>query len=90
MATERMSSLPFSPVRSKRRTSDKLIFISCEGSVTEWEYFEKIINMVFANIGSKVKIINVIDEALKKEIKTEQVMRRNRCQVLNRRTYLIK
>lgn len=69
MAAERMSSLPFSPVRPKRRTSDKLIFISCEGSVTEWEYFEKIINMVFANIGSKVKIINVLEEALKKRDK---------------------
>jgi len=69
MAVERMSSAPFSPRRPKRRTSDKLIFISCEGSVTEWEYFEKIINMVFANIGSKVKIINVLEEALKKSDK---------------------
>ncbi len=69
MAAERMSSLPFSPVRPKRRTSDKLIFISCEGSVTEWEYFEKIINMVFANIGSKVKVINVLEDALKKNDK---------------------
>ena len=66
MAVVRMSSVPFSPVRQKRRTSDKLIFISCEGSVTEWEYFEKIINMVFVNINSKVKIINVLEDALKK------------------------
>ena len=66
MAVERMSSVPFSPVRPKRRTSDKLIFISCEGSVTEWEYFEKIINMVYNNISPKVKVINVLEEALKK------------------------
>lgn len=64
-----MSSIPFSPLRPKRRTSDKLIFISCEGSVTEWEYFEKIINMVFANIGSKVKVINILEDALKKRDK---------------------
>lgn len=73
MAAERMSSLPFSPVRPKRRTSDKLIFISCEGSVTEWEYFEKIINMVFANIGSKVKVINVLEDALKKSDKNRTI-----------------
>ena len=73
MATVRMSSLHFSPVRPKRRTSDKLIFISCEGSVTEWEYFEKIINMVFANIGSKVKVINVLEDALKKRDKNRTI-----------------
>ncbi len=73
MAAERMYSLPFSPVRPKRRTSDKLIFISCEGSVTEWEYFEKIINMVFANISSKVKVINVLENALKKRDKNRTI-----------------
>lgn len=73
MAAERISSLPLSPVRPKRRTSDKLIFISCEGSVTEWEYFEKIINMVFANIGSKVKVINVLEDALKKSDKNRTI-----------------
>lgn len=73
MAVVRMSSVPFSPVRQKRRTSDKLIFISCEGSVTEWEYFEKIINMVFVNINSKVKIINVLEDALKKNTKKRTI-----------------
>lgn len=69
MAAERMSSVPFSPVRPKHRTSDKLIFISCEGSVTEWEYFKDIINIVFANIGSKVKVINIVEDALNKNAK---------------------
>lgn len=65
MSIPRMSSVPFSPTRPKRRTSDKLIFISCEGSVTEWEYFEKIVNMVFVDITSKVKIINVLEDTLR-------------------------
>lgn len=73
MAVVRMSSVPFSPVRPKRRTSDKLIFISCEGSVTEWEYFEKIINMVFVNVNSKVKIVNVLEDALKKHNKKRTI-----------------
>ena len=69
MSVPRMSTSPFSPVRPKRRTSDKLIFISCEGSVTEWEYFEKIIKRVFANINSKVSVINVLEETLNKKDK---------------------
>ncbi len=90
MAVERMSSVPFSPVRPKRRTSDKLIFISCEGSVTEWEYFEKIINMVFVNISSKVKIINILEDTLKKTIKKEPLKKINWYQVQSRKTCLTK
>ncbi len=69
MAIERMSSIPFSAIRPKRPTSDKLIFISCEGSVTEWKYFEDIINKVYANISSKVRVINVLEVPLKKNPK---------------------
>ena len=70
MAADRISSFTFSPVRPKRRTSDKLIFISCEGSVTEWEYFEKIVNLAFENVSSKVRVINILEDVLKK--KSEQ------------------
>lgn len=69
MAVPRLSSLPFQTTRPQNRTSNKLIFISCEGSVTEWEYFEKIINLSFVNISSKVKVINVLEDVLKKRDK---------------------
>ena len=69
MAADRISSFTFSPVRPKRRTSDKLIFISCEGSVTEWEYFEKIVNLAFENVSSKVRVINILEDVLKKKSK---------------------
>ena len=69
MAVTRISDSSFSPVRPIKRTSDKIIFISCEGAVTEWEYFEKIINLVFVNISSKVKVINILEDSLKKKDK---------------------
>ena len=40
MAANRMSFSPLSPYREKRPTTNKIIFISCEGSVTEEEYFQ--------------------------------------------------
>lgn len=45
MAVQRMSEFKLSNKREKRRTSSKYIFISCEGSNTEWDYFEKIITL---------------------------------------------
>lgn len=69
MAIPKMSDFSFSSIRPQNRTSDKLIFISCEGSITEWEYFEKIIKSVFKNVSSKVSIINVIGDVLNKKDK---------------------
>ena len=56
MTTSRMSAVPLSPYRPKRETSGKLIFISCEGAVTEWEYFGEIVNSVFGNVLSLIHI----------------------------------
>ena len=70
MTTSRMSAVPLSPYRPKRETSGKLIFISCEGAVTEWEYFGKIVNSVFGNVRSKVRVINVLEDALNKKAKS--------------------
>lgn len=70
MTTSRMSAVPLSPYRPKRETSGKLIFISCEGAVTEWEYFGEIVNSVFGNVRSKVRVINVLEDALNKKAKS--------------------
>ena len=66
MAVPKMSDSPMVPYRRKNRTSDKLIFISCEGFATEWDYFEKIINAVFVNVKTKVTVVNVLEDALSK------------------------
>ena len=66
MAVEKMSSLPFTPSRIKQRTSDKIIFIVCEGAATEWDYFEKVVNNAFENVKSKIKIINILEDILRK------------------------
>ncbi len=50
--------------RSKRPTSGKIIFISCEGQVTEEEYFEMISEM-FHGVKSKIRFVSVMEEAVK-------------------------
>lgn len=57
MTTSRMSAVPLSPYRPKRETSGKLIFISCEGAVTEWEYFGEIVNSDLAMYGQKSELL---------------------------------
>lgn len=69
MSATRSLSIPLSPYRPKHRTSSKLIFISCEGSVTEWEYFQNVVNEVFANVKTRVHIVNVIGDILEKSAK---------------------
>lgn len=69
MTVTRLLSSPLSPYRPRHRTSSKLIFISCEGSVTEWEYFQNIVNKVFDNVKTKVHVVNVIEDILEKSAK---------------------
>ena len=49
--------------KTKRPTSGKIIFISCEGQVTEEEYFEMISNL-FSGIKSKIQFISVMEDIL--------------------------
>ncbi len=67
MAVQRMSDSPLIPKREQKRTSTKYIFISCEGSNTEWDYFNKVINFVYNNIKNKVQVYNVLEDILKKD-----------------------
>lgn len=48
--------------RHRRPDSKKLIFISCEGLVTEEEYFKFLSENIFEQITSKIKIISVRED----------------------------
>lgn len=60
-------------IKRTRPTSSKIIFISCEGQVTEEEYFEVISNL-FAGIKSKIQFISVMSDVIKTspESRTEE------------------
>lgn len=49
--------------RIHRPTSGKIIFISCEGQVTEEEYFG-MISTIFSGIKSKIQFVSVMEEIL--------------------------
>ena len=58
-------SKPFSvedPYRVKRPSTSKIIFLSCEGSVTEEEYIE-ILSQIYDGVKGRVRLISVaVDE----------------------------
>lgn len=64
--TNRTSFSPISPYREKRPVSSKLIFIVCEGEVTEYNYFKNVVSKEFDNLKSKVQVINILEDSLKK------------------------
>lgn len=82
MSIQRMMDSPVKPYRTKRPTTDKIIFISCEGSRTEWDYFEKIIGFVYGNVSSKVRVINVDEDILNKKDYKRDREEKNQYQVL--------
>ena len=60
------SRIPFSsqnPYRSVRPTTSKIIFLSFEGSVTEEEYFDRVMEL-FSEIKSKIQFISVAEDAV--------------------------
>jgi len=60
------SRIPFSPrnpYRAKRPTTSKIIFLSCEGCVTEEEYFARVSD-IFSGIKSKIQFISVSEDAV--------------------------
>lgn len=59
------SRIPFThnnPYRPKRPSTEKLIFLSCEGSVTEEEYFEAVAD-IFSEVKSKIQFVSVAEDA---------------------------
>lgn len=60
------SRIPFDsqkPYRTERPATSKIIFLSCEGSVTEEEYFD-IVSDLFSEVRSKIKFISVAEDAV--------------------------
>ena len=58
------SRIPFNfqnPYRPERPATSKIIFLSCEGSVTEEEYFAKISDL-FSEVRSKIQFISVAED----------------------------
>lgn len=63
MSIPRMSASPVTQFRPRLRTSNKIIFISCEGSVTEEEYFS-IVSDLYPNIKSKIQFVSVKEDII--------------------------
>ena len=60
------SRIPFTPqrpYRSHRPATSKIIFLSCEGSVTEEEYFARI-SEIYSPVRSKIQFISVAEDAV--------------------------
>lgn len=60
--TARVITATLHPYRTVKRTSSKIIFLSCEGSVTEENYIDLVANL-FSDIESKIKMISVAEDA---------------------------
>ena len=60
--TSRVGTGIISPYRTSKRVSSKIIFLSCEGRVTEENYID-LIARLFSEIESKIKLISVAEDA---------------------------
>lgn len=57
-------SIPFTnenPYRPKRPSTSKIIFLSCEGSVTEEEYIE-VLSQIYDGVKGRVQLISVAED----------------------------
>ncbi len=59
----RVPFTPENPLRTVRPSTDKIIFLSFEGSVTEEEYFDAV-SEVFYSVKSKIQFISVAEDAV--------------------------
>lgn len=59
----RVPFTPQNPYRTVRPKTSKIIFLSCEGSVTEEEYFG-LISDIYSGIKSKIQFISVAEDAV--------------------------
>ena len=53
------------PIREKKSRSSKIIFFSCEGLVTEEEYFKILSDKIFADISSQLCLVSARKDFLK-------------------------
>lgn len=66
-------SKPFTledPYRTRRPSTSKIIFLSCEGSVTEEEYIE-ILSQIYDGVKSRVQLISVAEDEIHTNVKKE-------------------
>ena len=59
----RIPFTPQNPYRMLRPKTSKIIFLSCEGSVTEEEYFN-LISDIYSEIKSKIQFISVAEDEI--------------------------
>lgn len=59
----RVPFTPQNPYRVVRPQTSKIIFLSCEGSVTEEEYFG-LISDIYSEIRSKIQFVSVAEDAV--------------------------
>lgn len=71
--TSRTPFTPQNPYRKYRPATSKIIFLSCESSVTEEEYFNMIMTL-FAEVKTKIMFISVVEDAVhtRKKYRTEE------------------
>ena len=65
------SRVPFTsqnPYRKVRPKTSKIIFLSCEGSVTEEEYFG-MISEIYSEIKSKIRVVSVAEDTVRTDPK---------------------
>ena len=63
LITSRIPFTPQNPYRPIRPASDKIIFLSFEGSVTEEEYFDRITEL-FDEVKTRIQFISVAEDAV--------------------------
>lgn len=59
----RVAFSPKNPYRNCRPNTSKIIFLSCEGSVTEEEYFALVAD-IYSEVKSKIQFISVAEDAV--------------------------
>lgn len=68
-------SKPFTiedPYRTRRPSTSKIIFLSCEGSVTEEEYIE-ILSQIYDGVKSRVQLISVAEDEVHTNVKKRTI-----------------
>lgn len=61
--TRRTPFSPQNPYRPVRPATSKIIFLSCEGSVTEEEYFDRVSD-IFSAVKTRIQFISVAEDAV--------------------------
>ncbi len=68
MTIPKMTNVPFSPFRTTNNEKTKKFFLSCEGAITEWIYFDRVVSDAFESAKFSVEIINILEDALRKKV----------------------